>query len=80
MALHQQTNAQDWADLNYYRNANTLLENPAENEDRVVFMGNSITEFWKTFTPISLLEKPTSTEASVDRPLLKCSFVSVPMW
>ena len=51
MALHQQTNAQDWADLNYYRNANTLLENPAENEDRVVFMGNSITEFWKTVHP-----------------------------
>ena len=47
MALNQLTYAQDWANLSYYRKANTLLENPAGNEDRVVFMGNSITEFWK---------------------------------
>ena len=51
MALNQLTSAQDWANLNYYRNANTLLENPTENEDRVVFMGNSITEFWKNVHP-----------------------------
>ena len=43
--------AQDWANLNYYRKANTLLENPADNEDRIVFMGNSITEFWKNVHP-----------------------------
>ena len=51
MAFNQLTNAQDWANLNYYRNANTLLENPTENEDRVVFMGNSITEFWENVHP-----------------------------
>lgn len=51
MALNQLTNAQDWANLNYYRDANTVLENPLENEDRVVFMGNSITEFWKNVHP-----------------------------
>ena len=51
MALNQLTNAQDWANLDYYRKANTMLENPIENEDRVVFMGNSITEFWKNVHP-----------------------------
>lgn len=50
-------NAQDWANLNYYRKANTLLENPADNEDRVVFMGNSITEFWKNIHPEFFLGK-----------------------
>jgi lysophospholipase L1-like esterase len=51
MAMYNTVNAQDWANLNYYRKANTLLENPADNEDRIVFMGNSITEFWKTIHP-----------------------------
>lgn len=51
MAMYNTINAQDWANLNYYRKANTLLENPADNEDRIVFMGNSITEFWKTIHP-----------------------------
>ena len=51
MAVYNTVNAQDWANLNYYRKANTLLENPAENEDRIVFMGNSITEFWKNIHP-----------------------------
>ena len=51
MALNQLTNAQDWANLDYYRTANTMLENPTENEDRVVFMGNSITEFWENVHP-----------------------------
>lgn len=51
MAVYNTVNAQDWANLNYYRKANTLLENPSDYEDRVVFMGNSITEFWKTIHP-----------------------------
>lgn len=51
MAMYNTVIAQDWANLNYYRKANTLLENPADNEDRVVFMGNSITEFWKNIHP-----------------------------
>ena len=51
MAFTHFTNAQDWANLNYYRKANTLLENPADGEDRIVFMGNSITEFWKNVHP-----------------------------
>ena len=51
MAVYNTVNAQDWANLNYYRKANTLLENPSDYEDRVVFMGNSITEFWKNIHP-----------------------------
>jgi lysophospholipase L1-like esterase len=51
MAMYNTVIAQDWANLNYYRKANTLLENPADNEDRIVFMGNSITEFWKNVHP-----------------------------
>jgi len=50
-AMSISVNAQDWANLNYYRKANTLLENPADHEDRIVFMGNSITEFWKNIHP-----------------------------
>ena len=51
MAIYNTVNAQDWANLNYYRKANTLLENPADHENRIVFMGNSITEFWKNIHP-----------------------------
>jgi lysophospholipase L1-like esterase len=51
MAMYNTVIAQDWANLNYYRKANSLLENPADDEDRIVFMGNSITEFWKNVHP-----------------------------
>ncbi len=58
MALHSVMNAQDWANLNYYRKANTMLENPTDQEDRIVFMGNSITEFWKNVHPEFFVGKP----------------------
>ncbi|MFM2226845.1 MAG: hypothetical protein RL664_188 [Bacteroidota bacterium] len=51
MAMYNTANAQDWANLNYYRKANTLLENPTDDEDRIVFMGNSITQFWQDVHP-----------------------------
>jgi lysophospholipase L1-like esterase len=38
--------AQDWANLARYKNENAQLELPKANENRVVFMGNSITEGW----------------------------------
>src|SRR3954471_3459431 len=38
----------DWADLHKYQDANSRLSMPAKNENRVVFMGNSITEGWAT--------------------------------
>ena len=36
----------DWPNLKKYREANAKLSAPAANEQRVVFMGNSITEGW----------------------------------
>jgi len=39
----------DWAQLGKYRAANAALAAPAPNENRVVFMGNSITEGWATY-------------------------------
>ena len=42
---------QDWANLNKYTMVNKKLEAPGPNENRVVFMGNSITEGWSTFLP-----------------------------
>lgn len=38
----------DWAYLHRYRDANAHLGPPAPGEQRVVFMGNSITELWQT--------------------------------
>ncbi len=38
--------AQDWANLKKYQEANSHLTAPAKGENRVVFMGNSITEGW----------------------------------
>jgi lysophospholipase L1-like esterase len=41
----------DWPNLGYYREANAKLQAPAANENRVVFMGNSITEGWIMISP-----------------------------
>ncbi|MEZ4875403.1 MAG: SGNH/GDSL hydrolase family protein [Flavobacteriaceae bacterium] len=38
--------SQDWAQLDRYKAANEQLAPPAAHEQRVVFMGNSITEGW----------------------------------
>lgn len=45
------TNAQDWANLNRFKKQNNSLGLPAEGENRVVFMGNSITEGWPNKDP-----------------------------
>ncbi|MFZ1799013.1 MAG: SGNH/GDSL hydrolase family protein [Chitinophagaceae bacterium] len=47
---HAQNNESqnDWADLKKYSFENEHLGLPGKGENRVVFMGNSITEFWKT--------------------------------
>src|SRR5947208_330375 len=37
----------DWPNLARYHDANTKLSNPVKGEDRVVFMGDSITDGWK---------------------------------
>lgn len=50
--------AQDWANLNRYKTANEKLKAPAVNEQRVVFMGNSITEAWVSISPNFFKENP----------------------
>ncbi len=44
-------NAQDWANLNRYSEENAALKLPIKGEQRVVFMGNSITDSWIKFHP-----------------------------
>lgn len=42
-----QSRYNDFAQLARYREANAKLAAPAKDENRVVFMGDSITDFWK---------------------------------
>ncbi|MGE0104016.1 MAG: SGNH/GDSL hydrolase family protein [Blastocatellales bacterium] len=37
----------DWPQINRYRDANAKVPPPARNENRVVFLGDSITDGWK---------------------------------
>ena len=50
-------NAQDWPNLEKYKSANSELAAPS-GENRVVFMGNSITEMWKDAHPEFFAENP----------------------
>ena len=43
--------AQDWPNLARYRNENAKIGLPGANENRIVFMGNSITEGWGQISP-----------------------------
>lgn len=48
----------DWAYIQRYTKANAELPAPAPGEDRVVFMGNSITESWMRYFPSMFPGKP----------------------
>jgi lysophospholipase L1-like esterase len=48
----------EWAKLSKYRDADQRLAPPARGEHRVVFMGDSITEFWSKLDPEFFAEKP----------------------
>ncbi len=48
---------QDWPYLNKYKKENTLLESTFPEKDRIVFMGDSITEFWSNHCPDFFREK-----------------------
>lgn len=50
--------SQDWANLAKYKLENRALPDTKENEDRVVFMGNSITEGWVNMRPDFFRENP----------------------
>jgi len=44
-------NDQDWANLGKYKEANEELIKSSSGEDRIVFIGDSITEGWSDFSP-----------------------------
>jgi lysophospholipase L1-like esterase len=48
----------DWANLGRYRDSNAVVAAPRPGENRVVFMGNSITEGWKKYFPDEFPGKP----------------------
>ena len=48
----------DWANLARYREANAQLAAPVTGEQRVVFMGNSITDSWASFFPAMFPGRP----------------------
>lgn len=50
--------AQDWPNLNKHKKANAVLAEPETNENRIVLMGDSITEFWGTIHPEFFGGKP----------------------
>ncbi|MCX6225781.1 MAG: SGNH/GDSL hydrolase family protein [Bacteroidia bacterium] len=54
----QESKNPDWAGLNRFRDENAKLGLPAIGENRVVFMGNSITEAWETISPDFFAGKP----------------------
>ena len=56
--MAQNTEAQDWANLNKYKIENNSLLLLSLGQKRIVFMGDSITEFWSTLCPEFFSEKP----------------------
>lgn len=49
--INIEIDAQDWANTIKFKDANNKLGLPKENENRIVFMGNSITEGWSIEYP-----------------------------
>jgi len=48
----------DWANMTRYRSANARLPVPAPSDQRVVFMGNSMTEGWVQNWPVMFAGQP----------------------
>jgi len=51
LIMSETSQAQDWANLNRYKEENSKLVLPKSNEHWVIFMGNSITEGWSQQLP-----------------------------
>jgi lysophospholipase L1-like esterase len=49
--MAQNAEAQDWANLNKYQNENITLPVLTSGQKRIIFMGDSITEFWSVINP-----------------------------
>jgi len=56
--LAEFSDAQDWANLNRFKDENAKLGSPASGENRIVFLGNSITENWGYRSPVFFSSKP----------------------
>jgi len=56
--MGQNAEAQDWANLNKYQNENATLQPLTPGQKRIVFMGDSITEFWSVINPEFFAGKP----------------------
>ena len=54
----QQKRSKDWPYLKKYENDNQQILSPVSGENRVVFMGDSITEFWGRLMPEFFEGKP----------------------
>ena len=50
--------AQDWANSNHYKDDNKELGLPSQGVNRIVFIGNSITESWGSMSPEFFSGKP----------------------
>jgi lysophospholipase L1-like esterase len=54
LLVSNQSFSQDWrvfANIDRYKEANLSIGEPTQGVDRIVFMGNSITEGWSTYMP-----------------------------
>lgn len=51
MNITYKANGQDWPNLNQFKEKNIEVGLPKTNEDRIVFMGNSITQGWGDRAP-----------------------------
>jgi lysophospholipase L1-like esterase len=49
--------AQDWPYLKKYQSENASIQSTSSKHQRIVFMGDSITEFWKTLYPDFFMNK-----------------------
>lgn len=58
VGIAENLQGQDWAALEHFKGANETVTPPANNENRVVFMGNSITIGWLNSRPEFFEGKP----------------------
>lgn len=56
--MSENTSAQDWANLKHFQDDNKKIGLPPDSENRVVFMGNSITIGWLNLQPEFFKNKP----------------------
>jgi len=56
--MGQKASAQDWPNLNKYQTENAALQPLESGQKRIVFMGDSITEFWSKLCPDFFTGKP----------------------